>query len=163
MSKYDRQKATAVRALSEAVSLAHFRINAVIEAIYGGGAGIAAERAVLRNVVVRGPMTVPVIAALRPVSRQYIQTIVDGLAAQGLVAFTDNPAHRRSKLVTATAAGAALLAEMDRQGDPLLSAAADAVGASAEDVRKATALLEGLNAHMDRLIAAGKRGGDDAD
>lgn len=62
---------------------------------------------VLHTLVLHGPKTVPQIARMRPVARQHIQTLANELAADGLVAFHDNPNHKRSKLVVITEAGKA--------------------------------------------------------
>jgi len=61
----------------------------------------------LDSLATDGPQTVPNLARARSVSRQRIQKLADELAADGLLEFTDNPAHRRSKLVRLTPAGTA--------------------------------------------------------
>jgi DNA-binding MarR family transcriptional regulator len=66
----------------------------------------------LRSLQVQGPQTVPQIARARPVSRQRIQRLADEAAESGLVEFTDNPAHRRSKLVRLTPEGATLVGHL---------------------------------------------------
>ncbi|MCI0657225.1 MAG: MarR family transcriptional regulator, partial [Acidobacteria bacterium] len=64
-----------------------------------------------------GPQTVPQMARARPVSRQYIQALVNQLAAEDRIEFVDNPAHKRSRLVRLTPQGKAFLdAAMRRQG-----------------------------------------------
>ncbi|MDX2380211.1 MAG: MarR family transcriptional regulator [Acidimicrobiia bacterium] len=74
------------------------------------------ERAVLEFLVRNGSTTVPDIARARGVSRQHIQTIVNGLLARSLVQTAINPAHRRSSLLVLTAGGSALIEEMlDRE------------------------------------------------
>ena len=57
-------------------------------------------------------MTVPEIARMRPVARQHIQKLANEMAADGLIEFVDNPAHKRSKLVSLTAKGIATHDEM---------------------------------------------------
>ncbi len=63
----------------------------------------------------------PQIARARPVARQHIQKLANELAAQGLVEFIDNPAHKCSKLLCLTPEGEAqqytLLAEMTKLVD----------------------------------------------
>jgi len=54
------------------------------------------------------------------VSRQHIQALVNELAADGLVALADNPAHKRSHLVRLTPAGTALVDDMRRRETALL-------------------------------------------
>lgn len=66
----------------------------------------------LRSLSVEGPQTVPQLARSRPVARQHIQKLADEMAADGLVEFVDNPAHRRSKLVRLTSKGAAVHDEL---------------------------------------------------
>lgn len=76
---------------------------------YGRRAGFISARGgvwgLLRSLKDHGPQTVPALARMRPVSRQHIQTLADAMAADGLVAFRPNPAHRRSPLVAMTAKG----------------------------------------------------------
>ena len=90
--------------MSEAVALTH-RLRAAAEEMHGEGELTAGRRGVLRSLQSGGPQTVPQLARSRPVSRQHIQMLVDGLAEDGLVEFVENPAHRRSRLVRLTAAG----------------------------------------------------------
>ena len=64
-----------------------------------------AERDVLDFLVFEGAATVPQIARNRGVSRQHIQKRADALAGKGLAEFTDNPAHKSSRLLEATIEG----------------------------------------------------------
>ena len=100
----------------------------------------------LRSLALLGPLTVPEIARMRPTSRQRMQRLADELAAQGLVAFVDNPRHRRSKLVRLTRKGdrryrrlnARLLAVASGMGADLIEA----------DIRKSIAILRRLSDEM---------------
>jgi len=65
----------------------------------------------LNTLVNIGPMTVPDIARMRPVSRQHIQTLANEMADEGLVTFEENPRHKRSKLVAATPKGQKIFKE----------------------------------------------------
>ena len=76
-----------------------------------GGAGIWGF---LNSLAREGPLTVPHLARMRPVSRQHIQTIANEAARQGLVEFVANPRHTRSKLVALTPKGRARYAELTR-------------------------------------------------
>jgi DNA-binding MarR family transcriptional regulator len=82
-----------------------------------------AMRAVLEYLEVNGPASVPAIARSRHVTRQHIQTLVDGLLKNGLVVLDDNPAHNRSKLVRPTAQGKAVFRRIRRREEKLLAAA----------------------------------------
>jgi DNA-binding MarR family transcriptional regulator len=97
--------------IDETTGLFHL-LHAVASQLHGGGELTAGRRGVLRGLDRLGPQTVPQMARARPVSRQYIQMLVYGLAADGLVELYDNPAHRRSRLVRLTAAGRDALASM---------------------------------------------------
>ena len=100
--------------LSVAVIELYFRLEAVTQAS-AGFANAGGEFGVLRSLVADGAQTVPQMAAARPVSRQHCQTIVNGLAEQGLVEFLDNPRHKRSKLVRVTKRGRARFETMKAQ------------------------------------------------
>ena len=81
--------------LGAAVALFH-RLQAVADEAYHQGELSAGRRGVLRGLDRHGPQTVPQMARARPVSRQYIQTLVDVLAKEGYVGLIANPAHKRS-------------------------------------------------------------------
>lgn len=99
------------------------RLRWEAEQIHGQGQRSSGRRGVLRGLDLRGPKTVPQMARERPVSRQYIQSLVNGLAGEGLVEFFDNPAHRRSSLVRLTEKGIDLVAAMNRREQKLFSSA----------------------------------------
>ncbi|HLX19743.1 MAG TPA: MarR family transcriptional regulator [Gaiellaceae bacterium] len=60
------------------------------------------------------PRTVAEIARAWSFARQSVQRIADALADDGLVAYEDNPAHRRAKLVRLTPSGARALARIQK-------------------------------------------------
>lgn len=62
--------------------------------------------------VEREPMTVAQIARAWSLARQSVQRIADALARDGLVAYDDNPSHRRAKLVRLTSRGREVLARI---------------------------------------------------
>jgi len=81
------------------------RIGAVAD--WGGGTW-----GILRTIDEGGPITMAEFARRRAVSRQYIQKIANELIAQGYLTLADNPRHRRSGLLSLTAAGRRHLREM---------------------------------------------------
>ena len=132
-------KAEAVAELMLEVAQCFFRIRDVGQKsglITSWGAG---SFGFLRSLALEGPLTVPQIAAMRPTSRQRMQRLADELAAEGLVAFLDNPKHRRSKLVRLTPAGERRYREMAAK----LLAIAVASGGSldAHEVKRSTMAL----------------------
>src|SRR5499425_588711 len=106
-------KAEAIAALMLEVAQCFFRLRAVgqktgLITSWGGGAF-----GFMRSLALLGPLTVPQIAQMRPTSRQRMQRLANELAAAGLVKFTDNPKHRRSKLVQLTPKGDAHYRELN--------------------------------------------------
>ncbi len=92
------------RLLGETAALFH-RLRFVAEELHHDGENTAGRRGLLRDLAQRGPQMVPQMARARPVSRQYIQSLVNRLEKDGFVELIDNPAHRRSRLVRLTRAG----------------------------------------------------------
>jgi DNA-binding MarR family transcriptional regulator len=105
---------------------------------WGGGA-----YGFMRSLALAGPLTVPQIAKMRPVSRQRMQRLADELAAEGLVEFIENPQHRRSRLVRLTLKGNARYQELSAR----LLDIASAMGTdlSEADIRKTTEVLRRLS------------------
>src|SRR5262245_57847369 len=60
----------------------------------------------------RRPLTVAQIARAWSLARQSVQRIADALEHDGLLAYEDNPGHRRAKLVRLEPAGAHALARI---------------------------------------------------
>lgn len=93
-----------------------------------------------------GPKTVPEVARIRAVSRQYIQKLADELMADGLVETFENPAHRRSKRLRLTPAG-------ERRFDEMTSRFSDSMERLAEgfrlaDLRTATETIARLRERL---------------
>jgi DNA-binding MarR family transcriptional regulator len=99
-------RAAAFLRLSGAVRHLFHELRAVAETATPAVDGFtASHRAVLESLATHGPQTVPALARARPVARQHIQVLVNDLAQFGFVETRPNPAHKRSPLVTLTAAG----------------------------------------------------------
>ena len=109
--------------VDETVAL-FYRLRWLTDRIYAGDGLSNARRGILRGLVQFGPQTVPQLARARSVSRQHIQLLVDALARRSLVELVANPAHRRSKLVRPTHAGAAHVREMDETNRRVVSSVA---------------------------------------
>ena len=136
-------KGEAIADLMLEVAQCFFRIRALGQRAglitgWGGGAF-----GFMRSLALLGPLTVPQIAEMRPTSRQRMQRLADELAAEGLVAFIDNPRHRRSKLVQLTPKGDARYREMSSQF--LAIASTMGVGLSDADIRRATEIVRRLS------------------
>ena len=123
------------------------RVGAVSED--GGGVW-----GLMRSLALDGPQTVPQLARTRPVTRQHIQTLVNGLLDDGLVKLIDNPRHKRSRLVALTAAGKGHYKKLDRAVLALTRRLTPAI--SVEEGTTALRVLARVNEALDRLIAADK-------
>ncbi|MBL9046991.1 MAG: MarR family transcriptional regulator [Tabrizicola sp.] len=117
----------------------------------------AARRAVMEFLAGHGPATVPQIAEAKSVTRQHIQTSADELVAQGLAAWSDNPAHRRSRLLGLSPQGARVFDEIRSEE----SATLDQVSAGMDPTlieagRKALQDLQRGLAALDRKTGSNK-------
>lgn len=120
----------------------YFRLRAAGEKIGATTPAGAGSWGLLRSLATEGPQTVPQLARARPVSRQHIQTLANELAAQDLVEFVDNPAHRRSKLVAITAEGERRLAEVTERIEATYEVISS--GMDETEIRAATKVLSEL-------------------
>jgi DNA-binding MarR family transcriptional regulator len=133
--------------IDETTALFHL-LHAVAAQLHGGGELTAGRRGILRGLDRFGPQTVAQMARARPVSRQYIQSLVNELESEDLVETIENPAHRRSRLVCLTSRGKVALTEMYRREAELfaildLPISDDEMHQAASVLRSArTALLE---------------------
>jgi DNA-binding MarR family transcriptional regulator len=146
-------KAEAIAELMLEVAQCFFRIRAIgqktgLITSWGGGAF-----GFMRSLALLGPLTVPQIAEMRPTSRQRMQRLADELAAERLVTFSENPKHRRSKLVQLTRKGEARYREMNARF--LAIASTMGVTLSEADIRKTSEIVQRLSdevkARSDRI------------
>lgn len=131
--------------LLEVNSLAH-QLRRSDFASQPGESLLAPGRSVLQILAEQGPQTVPAIAARQNSSRQNVQIIVNRFAAEGLVEFKPNPAHKKSGLVQITEAGLKILtgslSREERLGHVLPA------GAAESELKAATMLLRTIKEHL---------------
>lgn len=99
---------------------------------------------------IRTPQSVAAIARARGLARQSVQRTADLLAADGLVEYADNPAHRRAKLVRLTPLGQELLDEITRAQIAWSNRLAEAMPAGETEIRQALAVLRQLRTELER-------------
>ncbi len=98
------------------------------------------------------PLPVAGIARAMGITRQSVQRIADLLVERGLAEYAENPAHRRAKLLRATAAGREAVT---RIGPPHAEFAARLAGELGVENRAATVdALDRLSKALDTLAAA---------
>lgn len=105
----------ALEALIDELRLGMHRITQVSEELHADEPISIGMRGVLEYLLRNSDATVPTIARSRHVSRQLIQTLVNALLEQELVTLIENPAHRRSPLVSLTREGEQLIQRMRRK------------------------------------------------
>lgn len=105
-------------------------------------AGQTSARWQVLAAVESAPLTVAHIARALGLARQSVQRVADVLAEEDLVAYQENPAHRRAKLLRLLPKGRAVLRAIQAAQQPW----ADALGAriGEGDLRRAAATLERL-------------------
>ncbi len=104
-----------LRRLVVDLPFAYFRLKAVGDRMVARLGQSTAKWGLMRTLHDEGPHTVAQIARSRPVARQWIQHLADGLEGEGFVEFIDNPAHKRAKLMRLTAKGEKILHQMVRR------------------------------------------------
>ena len=82
-----------------------------------------AQHKIIRTLQEMGPVTVPDIAANLGVSRQFVQTVCNGLYAKALLQFKDNPRHKRSRLADLTEKGREAFRQARRNEDRVIAKA----------------------------------------
>jgi DNA-binding MarR family transcriptional regulator len=104
------------------------------------------------------PLTVSQIARAWSLARQSVQRIADALERDGLIAYDDNPGHRRARLVRLTPAGAAALTRIQAAQRRWADDLGRRIGAA--ELAAANETLERVLAALDALgdPAAGRPG-----
>ena len=92
------------------------------------------------GVIEHGPATVADVARVFGLARQSVQRTADALAQDGLVAYEDNPRHRRARLLRITPRGEAVLLKIQAAQQVW----ADELGAriGERDLRRAEEVLD---------------------
>ena len=96
------------------------------------------------------PLPVAHIARQMGLTRQSVQRTVDLLAQEGLIAFADNPYHRRAKLVDFAPRGRRIMEEVNQIQTTWANDLAQ--GLSAQGLHDALQLLEALRLRLDAQV-----------
>ena len=137
------QQMDAFHRLTDEVRTTFHCLADLVDALHDGVL-TAGERAVLEFVHLHGPTAVPDIARARGVSRQHIQMLVNDLHARALVETRDNPAHRRSRLITLSPSGRdAIEAALQREVEHIASVSTELSGPDMDHAATTLAALRG--------------------
>lgn len=134
--------AFALRSVLELLPNAFHRIGTagdILHAPLGLGSGM---RGLLMSLERAGPTSVSKLAAMRPVSRQFVQRLVDDLLAGEWVEAILNPQHKRSPLIRLTAKGSGAIAAMQAAEVPYLVALCE--GLDPDDLAAAARVLSAI-------------------
>jgi DNA-binding MarR family transcriptional regulator len=143
-------RAEKVVALTQAVRGVFNRLKALGDELHGDLDVTTAMRAVMETLSDAGPMTVPQIAKLKGVTRQHIQLLADALVEGGFASVKENPAHRRSSLITLTEKGRRAFAKMRAREAPLIEELSGEF--EAQELERATAVLTRLSARIEARL-----------
>ena len=136
------------------VPKAFFRLAAIAETVFQDLDISAPERGVMRDLFIEGEATAPEIARRKPVTRQSIQPVLDGLVAKGLISASENPRHKRSMLYSLTQKGIEKCIALQQCE---LAAIRDMLnGMDSADFAAAANALKAMNARLDEKINAAR-------
>jgi len=111
--------------------------------------------ALLRILKLYGPQTVPQIAKMRSVSRQYIQRLANDIVDEGYAEYSKNPGHKRSQFLKITPKGEELYSEvydaMRENVDPV------APKFNEEDLASADRVLKSLIYELEHYLGKSKK------
>ncbi|WP_405822009.1 helix-turn-helix domain-containing protein [Streptomyces sp. NBC_00838] len=133
-------------------ALTVFRLNGQFLAVadeLAAPAGLTAAWWQVLGAVLPQPLPVSGIARAMGITRQSVQRIADLLVERGLAAYEPNPAHRRAKLLTPTAAGRAAVHGITPGHAALATRLARELGES--DFAETVRVLERLSEAMDAI------------
>ncbi len=147
-----RQHAVKSDAAFRALVVQVFRLNGMLTAAgdaLAAPAGQTSARWRVLAAVEDEPKSVAQIARAWSLARQSVQRVADLLERDGLIAYEDNPAHRRASLVRLTPEGHAALGRIQTAQRTWTEAVGDEVGA--RDLEAAGALLERVMGAVEAL------------
>lgn len=111
--------------------------------------GLTSARWQVLGAIALAPVPEPVahLARSMGLNRQGVQRIINELAGEGIVAFRDNPNHRRARLVVLTRKGSAAYAAASHLQQPWAQALAESIDIA--DMSQATLLLGQLRRRLE--------------
>ncbi len=136
--------------LSNATILFHHSLKEAAQQIHGEGELSDPRRSILMSLHRFGSQTVPKMAQERKVSRQNVQKIVNVLLKNKLVEFSDNPDHKRSRLIALTKKGHYLVETMNRNETKIMLQVK--LDVSDKDMLDAAKVLSSISEVLEKLL-----------
>jgi DNA-binding MarR family transcriptional regulator len=112
--------------------------------------GLSSARWQVLGVVEHGPISVAHVAHSMGLARQSVQQTADGLEHDGFIVYTENPHHRRSKLMQLTPKARAALDDIEQRRVAWANTIASDL--AAEDIRSAIDLLRQARERLDQFL-----------
>ena len=103
--KHSHKTGQALHGLFREVFELHAALSSIMDKVHQQAGLSTSQHKIMRTLSHVGPATVPDIAALLGVSRQFVQTVCNDLLSQHFIEFKGNPRHKRSKLASLTELG----------------------------------------------------------
>jgi len=127
----------------------HTALSGIMDKVHEQAGLSTSQHKIMRTLSHIGPATVPDLAALLGVSRQFVQTVCNDLLSHGFLQFTDNPRHKRSKLAILTEPGRSAFRQARQKEDTIIEEALPEIdpGKAAE----ACELLEGIRKAVQKI------------
>jgi DNA-binding MarR family transcriptional regulator len=134
--------------------LAVFRLNGLV--LEAGDrltqpVGLSSARWQVLGVVEHEPTPVAHVARIMGLTRQSVQQTADALAADGFITYTENPHHRRAKLMTITPKGRTALDYVQQRQIDWANQISSPLSLS--DLQTAIAVLQQLRETLERYKA----------
>jgi DNA-binding MarR family transcriptional regulator len=117
--------------------------------------GQSAARWQVLGAIRAGPQTVAGVARIMGLARQSVQRTTDVLAAQGLVEYIDNPAHRRAKLVQLSEHGEEFLTDLAPVQAAWANGLARAIGFDEGEISRALEVVRAIRLRLEEGKQAG--------
>ena len=105
----------------------HAALSSIMDMVHEQAGLSTSQHKIMRALSHIGPGTVPDMAAVLGVSRQFVQTVCNDLLSHGFLQFTDNPRHKRSKLAILTEPGRIAFRQARQKEDTIIEEALPAI------------------------------------
>lgn len=102
------------------VFVLHGVLSHVMDMVHEQAGLSTSKHRIMRSLIRMGPATVPDVAAVLNVSRQFVQKTCNELYADGFIEFRDNPRHKRSKFVLLTKSGESAFAQARQKENAII-------------------------------------------
>ena len=112
-----------------------------------GDLGLSSARWQVIGAITDEPLPVAQIARNMGLTRQAVQRVANVLAHEGIVAFAENPNHRRAKLVCLTEAGRTVLEQVNRRH--VVWSNGLAAGLTLQEIDKALTVMRTLRQRLE--------------